>query len=568
MTGIAIRYAQYLSSMRVRQRAMSYNAVVASEGEKRKRIRLRPRDLYRLVAPYVGVRLSDQSRAVIPLTLFLVLFAVVLLRATVTDGVVVAAGVLSVILGLVLFLEGIQHGLMPYSESIGYNMPGRSSTTAVLAVAFVPGAAATVAEPSIAALKVAGSFADPVRAPYLYALLNDYSWALVLAVAVSVGLAVLVGILRLFMNWRLKTVIVFTLVPCLLLTGFLAMSPQYAPVLGLAWDCGAVTTGPVTVPVVVAIGVGVAAATGKEDNPLSGFGIVTLASLFPALAVMVLSLVVPAPQVGALPPSAGELAAWTTSPWADLIAALRAILPLTFLLWVTQKIWIKEPSAEPRLVAYGITLSILGMSLFNLGLAYGLTALGNHTGTLLPAAFAEDATVAGSPIYPYWIGMLVVIGFALLLGFGATVAEPALNAIGTTVETLTDGAFPRSLLVRTVATGVGLGTAAGVMKIVFDLPIAGMLIPAYLIALVMTMFSSEEYVNLAWDSAGVTTGPVTVPLVLAMGLGLGQAIQALEGFGILALASVGPIISVLAMGFWIQARVARSRSAPAEAVAS
>src|SRR3989304_6033586 len=116
MTGIAIRYAQYLSRMRVRQRAMSYNAVVAGDGKKRRRVRLRPRDLYRLVAPYVGVRFFDQSRAGIPLTLFLVLFAVVLLRATVADGVVVAAGVLSVILGLVLLLEGIQHGLMPYSE--------------------------------------------------------------------------------------------------------------------------------------------------------------------------------------------------------------------------------------------------------------------------------------------------------------------------------------------------------------------------------------------------------------------------------------------------------------------
>jgi hypothetical protein len=89
---------------------------------------------------------------------------------------------------------------------------------------------------------------------------------------------------------------------------------------------------------------------------------------------------------------------------------------------------------------------------------------------------------------------------------------------------------------------------------VFHVPLAWLLLPAYGIALLMTVFASEEYVNLAWDSAGVTTGPVTVPLVLAMGLGLGQAVEATEGFGILAMASVGPIITVLAVSLWVQVR--------------
>ena len=147
-----------------------------------------------------------------------------------------------------------------------------------------------------------------------------------------------------------------------------------------------------------------------------------------------------------------------------------------------------------------------------------------------------------------------------VLGFGATIAEPALNAMGTTVQNLTDGAFPRAVLIRAAACGVGLGTAAGVIKVVFDLPFAQLLLPAYVVAFVMTVLSDEIYVNLAWDAAGVTTGPVTVPLVLAMGLGIGNTMHAVEGFGILALASVGPIISVLAVGLWIRLTIASSHA--------
>jgi hypothetical protein len=141
--------------------------------------------------------------------------------------------------------------------------------------------------------------------------------------------------------------------------------------------------------------------------------------------------------------------------------------------------------------------------------------------------------------------------------------------MGITVENLTDGAFRRGVLVYTVAVGVALGTALGVAKIAFDLPLAALLLPAYVTALAMTAVSSEEYVNLAWDSAGVTTGPVTVPLVLALGLGLGKSVDAVDGFGVLAMASVGPIVTVLAMGLWIRLREAREarRAALAREVA-
>ena len=186
------------------------------------------------------------------------------------------------------------------------------------------------------------------------------------------------------------------------------------------------------------------------------------------------------------------------------------------------------------------------MCIFNVGLTYGLGAIGSQTGSALPAAFMQLPIVENSPHYPEIVGFVICVGFAFLLGFGSTLAEPALNALGLTVQELTNGAFKKSMLMYSVATGVAVGIALGVAKLIFHLDLMMLLLPLYAIGVIMTFLSTEEFVNVAWDSAGVTTGPVTVPLVLAMGLGLGNAVSAIEGFGILSLASICPIGQILA----------------------
>lgn len=543
-----IRYGDYLGQVRVRQIAISYNQVTAYDAQHRRRPRLRPRDMYRLIAPYISVRFMDQFRAVIPVAVFLVLFQLLALQSQVSGAGSIALGVGVVMLGLMLFMEGLKHGLMPFSENIGHLMPARSSLASVLVVAFVLGVAATFAEPAIGALRSVGQLTDREQAPMLYYLLNTNPEAVVYAVAGSVGLAVLVSMLRFMRGWNLKWLLLMVATPCLALTGYLAMDPHLSPIIGLAWDCGAITTGPVTVPVVLALGIGVSAAAGKEDNALDGFGIVTLASLFPPLAVMLLGLFVgeaglPANLMEAEPTPGGA------GVMDDVIAALRAIVPLTLLLWLVQRFWLRERLDHPNVILYGIVLCVLGMMGFNIGLSEGLSPLGVQVGDELSSAFHAD-----NALYPYWLGLGLALLFAAFLGFGATMAEPALSALGTTVQNLTDGALRKRTLIYAVAAGVGLGTLLGVVKIIFGVPLAWLLLPAYGVALLLTLFASEEYVNLAWDSAGVTTGPVTVPLVLAMGLGLGRAVDAQEGFGILAMASVGPIITVLTVSLWVQIR--------------
>jgi len=448
-------------------------------------------------------------------------------------------------------------------EKIGDALPKKAHLWVVLLITFLLGVGVTFAEPAIGALKAGGAGVDAREAPYLFFLLNQWTGLLVLVVGAGVGLAAVVGTLRFLYGWSLKPLVYASLLPTVGVTGYMLSNPDLAKTLGLAWDCGAVTTGPVTVPLVLALGIGVASASGKGSSSLSGFGIVTLASLFPVLGVMLLALAAAAlhtpadilGNVAALAPAAPEPGggpAWfERTPWMETLAGIRAIVPLVVFLFVVMLAVLREKIHNLGPILYGLALCVLGMVVFNVGLTYGLVKLGNQSGELVPAAFETIQAVQHSPLYSFGVGLGISFLFAWFLGFGATLAEPALNALGLTVQNLTNGAFKKSALMLAVSFGVATGIGLGVFKIIFDLSLGAILIPAYLLAAVMTAFSSEEFVNIAWDSAGVTTGPVTVPLVLAMGLGFGHAMNVVEGFGILSLASIGPILAVLAMGFYI-----------------
>ena len=565
----ALRYGDYLRAIGAGRRELSFNAVMAPVGRDAQGrpvpppvagpIRLHPDEIAALLRPYVSVRFMDQFKAVAPLALYLALFQVLILRQLVADSWLITAGLFAVIAGLMFFMEGLKLGLMPFGELIGHTLPRKSPLPLVLFITLLLGIGVTFAEPAIGALQAAGQNVSPERAPYLWALLNQWAGALVLVIGASVGLAAVLGTLRFLYGWSLKPLIYASLLPVLGLTLVGANDAELAKVLGLAWDAGAVTTGPVTVPLVLSLGIGIAAAAGKGDSGLSGFGIVTLASIFPIVGVLILAfhvagtttpaeIIAAAAQAAGTP--AGELAWYERSPGIEVILGIRAILPLVLFLFIILKLVLKEQLPRRQEVFLGIGLTVIGMCLFNLGLTYGLSRLGGSAGSLIPAAFMEIPGATGSPLYLYAVGLTLALVFAWVLGFGATIAEPALNALGVTAEQLTNGFFKKRTLILAVSVGVACGIAAGVTKLIFALPLVWLIVPPYLLAALLTAVSSEEFVNVAWDSAGVTTGPITVPLVLAMGLGFGNATQAVEGFGILCLASIGPIISVLLTGLW------------------
>ena len=529
---------------------------------------------YSLLKPYVSVRFMDQFKAVVPLAVYLALFLILVLRQSVDESLLITGGLFAVIVGLMFFMEGLRIGLMPFGTIIGHSLPQRSPLPVVLLVTFLLGIGVTFAEPAIGALQAAGANISVERAPYLYALLNEWSGVLVLVVGAAVGLAAVLGTLRFLYDWSLKPLIYAALFPVLALTLYASTDPNLTSALGLAWDAGAVTTGPVTVPLVLSLGVGIAAAVGNGDSGLSGFGIVTLASLFPITGVLLLTLflvntVTPAEIItsahAAAAVDATSLAWYQRSPGVEIILGIRAILPLVLFLFLVLKFLLGEKLPHAREVFLGIALTIIGMCIFNIGLTYGLSKLGDIAGSLVPSAFMGIEGVEDSPIFGYGAGLLIALIFAWILGFGATVAEPALNALGITTEELTNGVFKKKKLIISVSFGVAFGICLGLAKLIFDWPLVWLIVPGYAIAIVLTAFSSETFVNIAWDSAGVTTGPITVPLVLAMGLGFGNATNAVEGFGILCMASIGPIISVMITGLWSQFTVFRQAKAAAKA---
>ena len=543
------------------------------------RIKLTAGETYQLLRPYVSVRFMEQVRALVPLAIYLLLFQILILRELEADYWIITAGLFAVIAGLMFFMEGLKLGLMPFGTLIGSTLPRNSPLPLVLFITMLLGIGVTFAEPAIGALKAAGKNVSVEQAPYLYALLNEWADTLVLVVGFSVGLAAVLGTLRFLYGWSLKPMIYASLFPVLALTVYSATDPQMEKIIGLAWDCGAVTTGPVTVPLVLSLGIGIAAAAGKGDSGLSGFGIVTLASLFPITGVLLLALyvsftqsptgIIEIAQQAAAAAQAAEPAWYESSPGEEIILGVRAILPLVLFLFLVLRLILKEQLKNKGEILYGIALTIIGMCIFNLGLTYGLSKLGGDVGALVPAAFTDVPGVEVSPIYRYVIGLSVALLFAWALGFGATLAEPALNALGVTTENLTNGVFKKKTLLIAVSLGVAFGIAAGLAKLIFPLPLAWMIVPSYLLAAVLTAVSSEEYVNVAWDSAGVTTGPITVPLVLAMGLGIGSAMNAVEGFGILCMASIGPIITVMITGLWARYKAGvQAEAAIAEAAIS
>lgn len=570
----SIRFGTYLRAVSIRQKRLSYNDLAPTIEQddsgndlpyRPQKLQLRGIDVYRLVQPYVSVRLWDQIKAVVPLAIYLFLFLLLILRQHVVDSWVITAGLIAVMVGLMLFIEGLKVGLMPFGETIGNILPTKSTLPVVLIITFLLGIGVTFAEPAIGALQAAGAIVDVNQAPYLYTLLNEWAGTLVLIVGMGVGTAAVLGTLRFIYGWSLKPLIFATIIPTISLTAYILFDPELNKILGLAWDCGAVTTGPVTVPLVLSLGIGIAAAAGKGRSSLSGFGIVTLASLFPIIGVQLLALfvaeTVTAEEIIAAATAVTDteiIIPWfETTPWVEIILGFRAIVPLIIFLFLVMNFVLREKIRNRGATFYGISLCVIGMIMFNVGLSYGLAKLGGQSGGLVPAAFTQIDLVTGSPLYSFALGISIAFLFAWFLGFGATLAEPALNALGLTVENLTNGAFKKSMLMYSVSIGVGCGIAIGVLKIIFNIPIGWLLIPGYTTALILTAISTEEFVNIAWDSAGVTTGPVTVPLVLAMGLGFGNAVGAIEGFGILSMASICPILAVLITGLWVQWKINR-----------
>lgn len=635
------------------------------------------RSALRMLGGYFRVRFLEQVRSISFILLYLLGFQMLVLGSTPANALQLTVGIGMVVMGLMFFLEGLILGLMPLGEQVGVQLPQKAGVMAIALFGLLLGVGATFAEPAIASLRAAGLSVTPWEAPLLYWMLERAPDQLVMAIGGGVGVAVAFGMLRFYLGLPIKP-FVYVLIPLMLAVSvFCALDENLVSILGLAWDAGAVTTGAVTVPLVLALGIGISRATGKQDRATAGFGVVMLASSFPVLSVMGLGILLnhqaprpvdeavffspayretalrwvgsetqlrdlavqrgseagrsvlfadrPGEDIAQHPgrPAAGGLSLMTVIR-AESGHAVRSVLPLTFLLLLVLMLWLRDHPRHGDEFALGIFFAWLGMGLLTSGIRLGLAPLGDEVGRPLPRVFRsvarEEGRLTFQPFDPSLVfsslgvdgdvaqffylqdsdgqprparfdaerfdpvalryehilkrpplfgpeltlaGIGLVLLFAFGLGYGSTLAEPALRALGRTVEELTVGTIRRVGVVRAVSLGVGIGLVIGVSRILYDIPMIWLLIPPYAFLILLTFWSDEDFAAIAWDCGGVTTGSITVPLVLAMGLGIGGELEVVDGFGILAMASAYPIISVLLYGFVKQKRQARSLQ-PAE----
>ena len=521
-------------------------------------VKITPRLVMAIVGPYVADRFMEQLKALAPVSLFLFAFQILVLRSAILHAATVALGLLSVVMGLMFFIEGLRLGVMPLGENIGSTLPAKAKLAIILTSAFLLGTIATFAEPAVATLTILGGAIPYAKAPLLYDFLNQRTTMVLFLAAAGVGIGAIQGIYRFVKGRSLKVTIMPGLILCIVLTLIAAFDKNARDIIGVAWDAGGITTGTVTAPLVLALGVGMARVLGKGDTGMSGFGIITLCSIWPIALVLAAALLfswtgmfmTPA-QFAALAPAAvgGEAGAHVNVLalfGESMLGSLTSLLPLIALLLLIQRLILKEPVRNLDQVIMGVVFALIGLMLFKVGLVTGLSPLGEQVGGKATLAFTPEGGLYG----PLW-GKVIVLAFAFAVGYGASLAEPALMSLGMTVEEVTAGAFKKFLVMHSVAFGVGMGLILGIARIMWGWSSLAIVLPSYGLVVLLSLISEEKYVNIGWDSGGVTTGDITSPILIALGLGVAAAVGGADGFSLIAMGSVWPIISVLTLGLYV-----------------
>lgn len=506
-----------------------------------------------MIGSYASLFAEDLKRSFADLATIIVVigsFQFLVLRTLPPNWQSIALGLVIVGVGIALFMRGLEIGLFPLGEDLARHFASAGSRAWLLVFAFIIGFATTVAEPALIAIADKAAAISDGRIDAL---------VLRLVTAVSVGSAIVIGVLRLLWNHPLHWYII---------TGYamvLALTPL-APgaIVGVAYDMGGVTTSTVTVPLIAALGIGLATSL-KNRNPLiDGFGLIAFASLTPMIFVQLYGIAVYdfglqtsdwLTTSTVAPAALAVVDAQGAGPGIGLPSVIEVILGLLHSTLNLLPIFgtivfffyavLKRPIEPLRMRAVGFLLVALGLYAFVLGLELGLFPIGES----ISAALAAHGNIR------------LVYLYAFAIGFATTVAEPSLTAIARKAEEISGGAMNAVLLRVFVAIGVGVGILLGAVRIVHGQSLAVYVMVGYTAVVVATFFAPRTIVPIAYDSGGVTTSTVTVPIVAALGLGLASATPGRnpleDGFGLIALASLFPMITVLGYGIGQQQNIRR-----------
>lgn len=473
--------------------------------------------------PKLKEKTIESLSAVLPITFIVMVISTFLVPMELGSMVMFLVGAIMLVVGMGFFQLGAEMSMTPLGEGIGVQISKSKSVSAILFIGFVMGVIITISEPDL-----------QVLAEQVPAVPNQ---VLILTVAVGVGIFLALAILRIKMQISLSKLLI--ILYCLLIVISFVVPKDFVAV---AFDSGGVTTGPMTVPFIMAMGVGLASVRSDKNAASDSFGLVALSSIGPILAVLILGCFYkPTEAVYSMTDVA------TVVTTQDVVReffrglpvyaeeVLVSLLPIVAVFIIFQLMCHRFQRRQIKKILVGLVYTYIGLVLFLCGVNVGFAPVGAFLGKELASMSCK------------WL--LVPIG--MLIGYYIVKAEPAIQVLNHQVENVTDGAISVHAMNRCMSIGVAVSVGLAMLRVLTGIPIQWIIIPGYVVALLLSLVVPRIFVGIAFDSGGVASGPMTTTFLLPLSIGACQAVGGnlmTDAFGVVALVALTPLIAIQIMG--------------------
>ena len=433
--------------------------------------------------------------------------------------------VVVLIAGFALFNMGAELAMMTIGESMGSSLTKRKNVPLLLTVTLIMGVLVTVAEPDLSVL------ANQVKS-----VINPY--ALLFGVGAGVGIFLLIGMVKILFKKDLSAILIFFYF-LLFAVAAVLIETQKKAFLPLSFDSGGVTTGPITVPFIMALGIGVAATVGGKNSGENSFGLISLCSIGPVAAVLILSLVAKGDMAYTLSDYSvsAHLGAFFGGTVLNVVLNVVRALSLIVVFFVLLQLTLMHlPKSKVKQIVFGLIYTFIGMVLFLGAVEIGFMPVGYKIGVSL-----SD-------------NKLLLTIFGVVIGMVVVLAEPAVHVLNKEVETTTGGTVSKRSMMIALSLGVGISIGLSIIRLIYGFSILYYLIPGYIVSLGLSFFVPKIYTAIAFDAGGVASGPLTSGFILPMVIGASFALRGEQsvleyGFGVVALVAMTPLITIQVLGF-------------------
>ncbi len=468
-------------------------------------------------------KFKEALHAVLPVIAIVLVLSFTIAPITPSILLCFLLGALLVMVGMMFFTLGAEMSMTPMGEKVGAKITQSRNVWIIGFLSFILGVIITISEPD---LQVLASQVPSVP-----------NMTLILAVAIGVGIFLAIALLRMLLGIALPHILIFFYAAVFILVFFVPSDFR-----AVAFDSGGVTTGPMTVPFIMALGVGISAIRNDKNAADDSFGLVSLCSVGPILAVMILGLIYRPTEssitVTDIPQVEDSRELWNLFAHGlpDYIEEIAvSLLPVIIFFGLFQIFALKLPGRKLKKILVGLVYTYIGLVLFLTGANVGFMPAGNYLGKVL-----------GSGEYH-----LLLIPLGALIGYFIVKAEPAVYVLNHQVEEITDGAISATAMGTSLSVGVALSVAMAMLRVLTGIPILYFLIPGYAIAIILSFVVPKIFTAIAFDSGGVASGPMTATFLLPLAQGACLAVGGnlvTDAFGVVAMVAMTPLITIQILG--------------------